>query len=79
MSTVTLRGARVHETTFDPSMLIFVPAVYMGGAKVQEITFEDMSILEPAVKGVEAAMVSVVFALEAAVLKPLRFKTATSG
>ena len=58
MSTVTLRGARVQETTFDPSILMFVPAVHMGGTKVQEITFEDMSILEPAVKGVGAAMVT---------------------
>ena len=79
MSRVTFRGARAQETTFDPSMLIFVPAVYMGGTKVQEITFEDMSILEPAVKGVGAAMVSVVFALEALVLNPLRLSTATSG
>ena len=49
------------------------------GARVHDITSESMRMLVPAVSGLGAATVSVAFALEVWVLKPLSRSTATSG
>ena len=50
-----------------------------NGARVQLITSLVISMFVPAVKGVGAAMLKVVLALDVEVVNPLSCSTATSG